>query len=68
MPLGLGQAITASDISGNVAVEKSGGRVSYANTKSLFLDGTEILFHLDLQRPKKKPFSGQLYNFLLGEF
>lgn len=39
MPLGLGQAITASDISSNVAVEKSGGRVSYQNTYSADLDG-----------------------------
>lgn len=39
MPLGLGQTITASDISGNVAVEKSGGRVSYQNTYSADLDG-----------------------------
>lgn len=39
MPLGLGQAITASDISANVAVEKSGGRVSFSNQYSADLDG-----------------------------
>lgn len=39
MPLGLGQVITSSDISTNVAVEESGGRVSYQNTYSADLDG-----------------------------
>ena len=39
MPLGLGQTITASDISANVAAEGSGSRVSYQNTYSADLDG-----------------------------
>jgi|TARA_Y100000289_G_C3918923_1_gene149115 hypothetical protein len=56
MPLGLGQLITASDISGNVAVEKSGGRVSYANTKSLFLDGTGDTFSPGFTAAQKETF------------
>lgn len=39
MPLGLGQVITSSDISANVAAEGSGSRVSYSNTYSADLDG-----------------------------
>ena len=56
MPLGLGQSIAASDISGNVAVEKSGGRVSYANTKSLFLDGTGDTFSPGFTAAQKEAF------------
>jgi len=56
MPLGLGQAITSSDISANVAAEKSGGRVSYANTKSLFLDGTGDTFAPGFTASQKETF------------
>lgn len=56
MPLGLGQAITASDIYSNVAVEKSGARVSYANTKSLFLDGTGDAFAAGFTQAQKETF------------
>ena len=57
MPLGLGQAITASDISGNVAVEKSGGRVFFARTRSLcFLDGTGDTFAPGFTAAQKETF------------